>query len=367
MDWAAGLQTHFNAANVDRETLRQVRGPFNFRWARVDVQLCDAATMLAALEDVRACDLRPLPIVADEPRIEELPAWCEDAEYWNEPDGDIPPQVFRPMLDRACRLAASRGVRLWAPAISNLDRDSLYWLRRLRDEGGGWPEGLYGISAHRYGDGTFEHPHDGFASREEEVDALRDICNGLPFIITEFGYPSIAGSFRRSSALCQRYHKSTLSEAQQAERIAQEWQFWRDQNTIPFLYQLNDGPSPTELGDHYGIRRCAPDGTLTDWKPAAHTVPKTGGPMELPKQYASVVISKRESFPHPTKANVFATWYPKGQRETILNIEADGSITTRHLQNDCGGEPTAWQSWTPDGDRAVFYEAEQIVALPIVE
>ena len=45
----------------------------------------------------------------------------------------------------------------------------------------------------------------------------------------------------------------------------------------PALYQINDGPEPDQ--PQYGIRRCLPDGTLTDWKPSAYTVPKEEIPM----------------------------------------------------------------------------------------
>lgn len=360
--FSPSLQTHFNA-RVDHATLQQIRS-FGFRWARIDAQQADVWTMHDMMADAASCDLTPLPIVYDLDRLGQIPADC-NVEWGNEPDGDIWPATYRAQLEDACQLARDNGLRLWAPAISNLDWDTLHWMKAVR--GDGWPAGLTGISVHRYGDGTFEYAHPPFTSRADEVAFLRTLLDGLPYMVTEFGYPTTPGRRGRIRRLLgeRAYARSPvargLTEQEQAECIAKEWEFWRAEGcAVPFLYQINDGPT-----SGYGIRRCAPDGTLLDWKPAAYQVPKEA-PMDLPKESAALVISKRESFPHPEKPNCFATWYPKGQRETILCVEADGSIGTRNLA-EIGGVPTAWESWEMQGDRAVFMEAAQTRALPLVE
>jgi len=199
------LQTQFNA-RLDSPTLQQLR-IFGFRWARMDCQTCDVDTMLAMIADAKAHQLTPLPIVYDLERLEHLAAGA-DVEWGNEPDGDIWPTTYRDGLNAACAVAHSRGLVLWAPAISNLDRDSLLWLEAVR--GAGWPDGLHGISAHRYGDGTFAFSHPGFPSRDAEVDRLLELCDGLPYIITEFGYPTKAVGRRG------RLEQRSLTEAKQS-------------------------------------------------------------------------------------------------------------------------------------------------------
>jgi hypothetical protein len=266
-----GLQTCFNSP-LDTPTLTAVAG-FGFGWARIDAQTCSQETLLAMRHDAVAVGQTPVTIVADLGRLEALPAgdW---AEWGNEPDGDILPAFYRQGLDEACRVAEARGLRLMAPAISNLDRDSLRWLERVRSTG--WPPGLTAISAHRYGDGTFDWAHDGFRDRSEEVEALQDLCDGLPYFITEFGYPTCQMSVRmrgNKHGGRRMTPPEGLTEAQQAANIAREWAFWREEAcATPFLYQINDGPNADE---GYGIRRWV-EGALDGWKPSAYTVPQHG-------------------------------------------------------------------------------------------
>ena len=265
------LGTHFNA-RFDVETLHDIRA-FGFRWARMDAQTCDAETLRGMIEDAEAADLVPFPIVYDLDRLRTVPTGCA-CEWGNEPDGDILPSTYRANLDAACALAAELGVTLWAPALSNLDRDSLRWLDAVR--GDGWPADLTGITVHRYGNGTFAWAHDGFDSREAEVEHLLTLCDGLPLMVTEFGYPSTPTATIRRTARRTRFLAPDLflSEDIAAAHIAQEWAFWRPYTAVPFLYQINDPPNPED--GCYGIRRCALDGTLTDWKPAAYQVPQEG-------------------------------------------------------------------------------------------
>lgn len=239
-----GIQSHFNAV-VALDVLQQVRA-YGFTHARIDAQTCDHETMLRMVNDALVCGLTPLVIVSDLTRLAEIPAGTM-VEWTNEPDGDIAPRRYRSLLDEACRVAMEHGLELWAPAISNLDEDSLKWLNDVRDAGGGWPDGLKGISAHSYG----PFPHRGFRTREGEVKWLIAACVGLPWIITECGEASCEG----------------VSEQEQADFARAEWAFWIAQGAqAVYWFQLNDGPH--DVREHrYGIRRF--DGS---WKPVAETV-----------------------------------------------------------------------------------------------
>jgi len=259
---AFGLVTHFGALISD-PTMTAVAG-FAFTHVRLDMQTADVPLILDAVAEARRPGgITPLVIVAYHDQIALLPDGLDlDLEWTNEPDGDVSPTYFQPGFARAARLAKERGCRLWGPAISNLDFDSLRWLKRLRDAGKGWPPELYGISVHRYGDGTFETPHHGFTSRHGEVAALRQIIGALPFGVSEFGYPSITGS--------------EITEIDQADLAVEEFEFWRQEGAaFADYYQINDGPTNERL-DRYGIRHCQPDGTLTDWKPAAQAAVRAG-------------------------------------------------------------------------------------------
>lgn len=241
-----GLQTHFDAP-IDRDTLRQIRA-FGFTDCRIDAQACSSETMLQMVNDAQAENLTPLVMVKDTAKLLALPADAE-VEWGNEPDGDIEPTHYRAVLDEACEIAASQGLTLWAPAISNLNEKALKWLNQVRDAGQGWPAGLHGISAHSYG----PFPHHGFDTREGEVRWLKAACIDKPFIITEFGQASCDG----------------VSEEAQADFCRAEWAFWQQQGAeAAFLFQLNDGKFPVRES-RYGIRRC--DGS---WKPSAETIPK---------------------------------------------------------------------------------------------
>lgn len=251
-----GIQSHIESWTdpLDLQFLIE----HNFQAGRIAAMDCDVDTMRGMLDETQKIGLVPYVTIQHTDRMEYLSGL--DAEWRNEDDGDISPAEYRKGLDEACRAAVEHGVRLWGPTISNLDRDSLKWLEQVR--GAGWPEGLYGISAHRYGNGTFEHPH--FLGvdwlpweRESEVRRLKASCDGKPFCISEFGYPTFEG----------------LTEDEQKYRISQEYQFWDIHGAwATFLFQMNDGPNADYREHRYGIRRCDEHGNKQGWKPSAYVL-----------------------------------------------------------------------------------------------
>lgn len=255
-----GIQTSFNA-RIPLTDLEAMRG-FGFKWVRQDALLCDTPTMLGMIEDAESIGLRTLTILYDLDKLAAMPAGCW-VEWGNELDFTLPARDYRATLDAAAHLAKDVGLHLVAPCISNLDRDSLDWCARVRGDTG-WPAGMVAVSAHRYGDGRFAGAHTGFTTRADEVRALRELCDDLPYLITEFGYKTKPGLEESSAGF--------VTEADQAAYITQEWQFWEDQGALAaLLYQINDGPNTDIEG--FGIRRCNPDGTLGTWKPSAYVTP----------------------------------------------------------------------------------------------
>ncbi len=245
-----GLGTHFSE-RIPASDLVTVYD-FGFRWVRIDAQQANGEILRAMIGDAEAAGLTTLTIVYDLDAIDEVPIgrWVE---WGNELDFTLSPREYRESLDAAAPLALAQGIPLVAPCISNLDRDSLRWLAEVR--GDGWPPGVRAISVHRYGDlGSFEWSHPGYDTRDAEVAAFVALCDGLPWLVTEFGYQT--GD-----------QDNAISETLQAAYIAAEWQFWRGHGAqAAFLFQINDG---TGAGEGWGIRRI--DGT---WKPAAQAVPR---------------------------------------------------------------------------------------------
>ena len=337
-DFFPGLQTNFNA-RIDLGDLVEVYAGFDFRWARMDAQTCDIGTLHGMIADARSVGLTPLPIVYDLERLGALTGPL-DVEWGNEPDGDILPESYRIRFDEACELAALRGLRLWGPAISNLDQDSLLWMARVLAVGGGrWDPGLHGISAHRYGDGTFAYAHRGFANRDEEVDALLDLCQGLPYIISEWGYPTTpVNEFRRRPKRAKYLRPDLhLTEDEQAANFRLEWDFWKRHGCrAPFVYQINDG---TTADEGYGIRRCLPDGTLTDWKPSAYTVPEEGSVADLASVTANTVFHQEDLVEVPGRAGEYGLRCPPGT-ETILSPKTSGHHELRDMSALGGPDET---------------------------
>jgi hypothetical protein len=237
------LQAGFNAP-VGGGTLTELK---NLGWQviRLDVQQTDSDTANYMVYEVMIAQLRPLVIVRDAAQIRAMGVPDIDYELRNEPDLEGPsPADYRQLMIAAARATQDIGARLYVGAVSNLNDRGFAYLHAIRP----FPEGVR-VSVHRYGDGTFDDPHSGFANRENEVRWLQAAIGDLPFAVTEFGYPD-----------------GDMSEEEAARRIRVEFEFWAGKADFACLYQLNDGPRNFAI-DKFGIRRI--DGS---WKPSAYVL-----------------------------------------------------------------------------------------------
>lgn len=224
-----GVQTHFGYL-IEPEILRDLK-KFGYTVARLDVQRVDAQTALAMVRQTKDAGLTPLAIVRDAGQMLQLPADIE-FELRNEPDLEGPPPAeYRGLMLDMARVAGGR--RIWVGSVSNFNERGFNYLKAL----GEIPENL-GVSIHNYGDGEF-------APTEAKYAHFIDIIGQRPFIVTEFGYPTV-----------------DMSEEESAAKIKREFEWWGAHGAhYSIVYQLNDGAASHEK---YGLRRF--DGS---WKPSA--------------------------------------------------------------------------------------------------
>lgn len=225
-----------------------------FQSVRHDVQLHQSpATIEALRQEFIGTTLEPLWII----RPEQL-RWFragERVELLNEPNFYLSAPAYASLWNQIAADAAARQIHVSVGSISNLTRPVLDWFRTAWSQMTTRPSL---VSIHRYAtDAGAQGPHQGFASRLEEVRALRAIIGETPFDVTEFGYHT-------ARRLRWKFWPTRWTEAQTAAFIRYEWEFWQSVGVRrAYVYQLNDGRGSTHL-DHYGIRRI--DGTL---KPSA--------------------------------------------------------------------------------------------------
>ncbi len=193
----------------------------------------------AGLEVLALVDVRQLPWVPPGTAV----------ELGNEPDLSGPePAEYAGQIRAAVVLAQERRLRLWVGAVSNLNRRGLDYLAAVIEA---VPAAGVGITVHRYPTGPgATTPHDGFLGRADEVVALRRLIGARPWGVSEFGYHT--GPRRRWSWF--PWWTTCWSDAEVAQHVAWEWEFWRTQGArFAVLYQLNDGPTAQPI-DRYGIR-----------------------------------------------------------------------------------------------------------------
>jgi hypothetical protein len=153
-------------------------------------------------------------------------------------------------------VALEMGLPIYLGELPNLNPQSFRFLERLPWSCSRWSSPLVRSSMHRYPEVSGpETPHRGFSSREREVERWKQLVGPRPLLIGEVGYTNV-----------------DFTEAQQAEFMGWEAEFWSGQGVDwLFGYQINDGPG-TSHENHYGFRRL--DGT---WKPCLQTFFATEG------------------------------------------------------------------------------------------
>lgn len=232
------------------------------------LEVLSACDLHALIGEVVQADLHPLSVLRPD-QCGWLPSPDEfgplEIEVWNEPDlGTFPtprltPEQYAQAVADAVAVCPG-GHRLWCGVISNLDLDSLQWLEASIRR---WPAHV-GVSVHRYppNGGRPDQPHQGFGSREHEVERLRALTGDRPWMVTECGYHTA----EQSTGRWPRKKTWHWTDDEVATFVRWEWDFWaRAGAAAAVLYQLNDGTGPGYL-DHFGMRRV--DGT---WKPVADT------------------------------------------------------------------------------------------------
>lgn len=235
----------------------EVAGLREHRYTQVrqDLQFITDPTIVTMLrEDLRNNAIRPLWIIR-EPQVPFVLSG-DRIELCNEPNlNGYTPEVYAALWNRVAPTLLSRGATVFAGSVSNLDQNGINWVRRA------WrcmsPKPTH-VSVHRYPENSgFLQPHKGFQTREEEVDALRQIVGDVTLAVTEFGYHTARRKWRGFWPLCP------WSDTQVMSFAIQEWQFWSDMDAeSAYIYQLND--SPTNRTERYGVRRL--NGT---WKPVS--------------------------------------------------------------------------------------------------
>jgi hypothetical protein len=232
---------------------------------RTDCQKLDAQTIRARVDEIYASGIAPFPIVSDWTQLALLPPGTH-VELRNEPDIEGPSASdYGDLVATFARECDKRGLHGWAGSISNLNRRGLEYLAALRPDR--WPASL-SVSVHRYPNGETPYvPHSGYRSREHEVETLRMIIGARRWGVSEFGYTTANRATSFWDRLLRRRRQWT--DAQVAEFVAFEWQFWQDMGAGgAVLYQLDD--SLTNNQERFGIRRIT-DGS---WKPVATTFRK---------------------------------------------------------------------------------------------
>jgi hypothetical protein len=261
-----GLQGIFGGEALGMLLLSELRA-IGVQGLRADCQttrageVVPAATVAAIALSIRSVGMHPLITVAHATQCRLLEPG-DHVELGNEPDlVPMPPAEYRRRLLEFYAAVAPMGLQVWAPAVSNLNQRGLEWLAAT--DPATWPAGI-NVSIHWYPHGESPTtPHPGFRSRDHEVETLQRIIGRRPWLVSEFGYHTGNRATRWQRWLGIRRQ---WTEAQVAEFVEFEWQFWAHHGAVgAVLYQLNDGVSGDPI-DRYGIRRA--DGL---YKPVART------------------------------------------------------------------------------------------------
>lgn len=207
-------------------------------------------------------------------------------EVGNEPDLAIREWAEHPRALGAAFIDAYQaiqevapGMKVLTPSVSNLNERGTTYLQEMFKTA--IPSGA-GAAFHRYpnGDGSWRPsaraPHEGFASRQEEVMTLQEAVGfGRDLWLTETGFRE--GPYEEKKFLGLKKEKHWIREQDVAELVRQDMEFWLRvaQLQTYTYYGLNDGPDRDNPEDSYGIRHFEEpwDGP---WKKVAQTLGEMG-------------------------------------------------------------------------------------------
>ncbi len=345
-----GIQTHIEEWTPPTR-LREVYA-LGYRLARIAAMDCSVEVMLQNVRDAREAGLTPVVTIADPERIRHFQPG-DFIECRNEDDGDISPEEYRRILDEMAAISLEVGTRLWGGVGSNTDDDTLKWGNEVRDCGGGWPTGMFGLSWHSYG----PYPHDGFTAREGqhrafgECEWLLALANGLPILMSEFGDANTTG----------------VTEEQQAAVINDLWRLWEQIGLWgACLFQIHDGPDAMQYEHRFGIYRCDDKGQVGGLKPVAFVVPQPlrqaipVGERDMTIIGATFSISRSKQIPSPHAAGCFASQVSDTE---VLSVQPDGRVETRPID-----QIGPWETYREEGTRAVFFDVDgKAFAIPLVD
>lgn len=230
------------------------------------------------VEDFVAAPVRPLFLLGDPARNEPLLDLALrllgpdgfDLQVYNEPGlffhGSLTDYtVGIGLVYRDARLRGFRGAIL-AGGVANLGTDNLRWLRAAVPA---LPTDVV-IDFHRYSYKTQSQsrPWPGFASRDAELETVRQIAAGRPVACTEFGYHTAE---EESGFLWWRRRTRATDDQVRAWLAADLALFSSHGLTLACIYQWGDGPTDSWI-NRFGLRD--PSGYLkpsaraiADWRP----------------------------------------------------------------------------------------------------
>jgi hypothetical protein len=339
-DFHYGLGTHFNGG-CDAAKLATVSTRFTS--GRIDVQKSTPEQAREYLAECEAFGLFPLPIFDTPEQQEALPngGWVELQNEVNIGLGrpkEMPASEYLDNILVAHEIALRKGQTLCAGAAANMERRDINWFKALRFHE--LPKDIIAVTHHYVPRDRFIQGHriDRWNplnwNRQYEVDAFRDaIGHDRKWIITEFGY----GSGPNSS----------LTPAEAAGEIAQEWPFWQSQEGClgAWLYQIRDSPIDNHdfgLYDEHGVLKQA----------IFETVP-------LRKEYQMLAIHhalrRKHAIKHPTRDGYFTSPHPDNDG-TVLCVEYRSETGTHYIDKRPAGTAGAWETWRDAGTIAVFEE-----------
>lgn len=319
---APGLQTTFGSA-IGVDLMKQVREQ-GFTIGRIDCDVPGTNTSLGdegikvLQQEALDANVQPVMTIRRPSALRVIAGTGALAEFGNEPDLDgwPTPDSYWTSCKEFMRLCLELEVRGYVSAISNLNDRGFDFLKRID-----WKtiDPRVCVSFHRYpetGKGPTA-PHDGFASREAEMNELRRIVGNRPLALTEFGYHQGA--------------KNGYTTAQVEEYVVWEKKF-ADQQGVDFAiaFQIHDGlAGDTSQDSNYGFRNR--DGS---WKPRARIF--TGSATPPPVVEPPPVVTPPSTAPLKGRAvgfsigGQFLCAEAGGGREVVANRPALGP----------------WETWT---------------------